>query len=64
MLASTHHLLTKTPKYNFSYLHIQVTLLVVPEGVRVEEGLVAEGAHQPHSQVYFVYVCTNGSLGG
>ena len=31
------------------YLQVDVTLLVVPECVRVEEGFVAEGAHQPHS---------------
>ena len=41
-----------------------MTLLVVPEGVRIEKGLVVEGAHQPHSQVYPLHVCTNGSMGG
>ena len=44
----TDQLLTKTPKCNFSYLQINVTLLVMPEGVRVEKGTVAKGAHQPH----------------
>ena len=29
------------------YLQVYVTLLVTPECVRVEEGFVAEGAHQP-----------------
>ena len=48
MLPPTHQLLTKTLKCNFPYLQINVTLLVMPEGVRVEEGFVVEGAHQPH----------------
>ena len=41
-----------------------MTLLVMPEGVRVEEGFVAEGAHQPHPQVYLAHVCTNGGMRG
>ena len=34
------------------YLQVYVTLLMIPECVRVEEWFVAEGGHQPHSQVY------------
>ena len=46
------------------YLQINVTLLVVPECDRVEQGFVAEGAHQPHSQVYPAHVSTNGGKRG
>ena len=38
----------KNPQIQFPYLHIYVTLFVMPESVRVEKGLAAEGAHQPH----------------
>ena len=37
----------KTLKCNFPYLQIYVALLVMPEGVRVEKGLVAEGHTNP-----------------
>ena len=46
------------------YLQIYVTLLVVLECVRVEEGLVAEGAHQPHPQVYLAHMCANAGMRG
>ena len=54
----------KTLRCNFPYLQIYVTIPVMPEGVRVEKGLVAEGAHQPHPQMYLVHVCTNGGMRG
>ena len=47
----THYFLTSSQML-CPYLQVDVTLLVVPECVRVEEGFVAEGAHQPHPQVY------------
>ena len=46
------------------YLQVFVALLVMPEGVRVEERFVAEGAHQPHSQVYLAHMSANGSTRG
>ena len=52
----------KTLKCNIPYLQIYVTLLVMPEGVRVEKGHVVEGAHQPHTQVYLAHMCTNGGM--
>ena len=54
----------KTLKCNFPYLQIDVTLFVMPESVRVEEGFVADGAHQPQPQVYLAHVCTNGDMRG
>ena len=47
-LPPTHYLLTNSQVLH-PYLQVDVTLLVTPECVRVEEELVAEGAHQPHS---------------
>ena len=44
----THYLLTSSQVLH-PYLQVDVTLLVAPECVRVEEGFVAEGSHQPHS---------------
>ena len=41
-----------------------MTLLVMPECFRVEERFFAEGAHQPHSQVYLARISTNGSMRG
>ena len=38
-----------SPQVLCPYLQINVTLLVAPECVRVEEGFVVEGEHQPHS---------------
>ena len=59
----THHLMTN-PQVLLPYLQVYVTLLVMPADVRVEEGFVVEGAHQPHSQVYLVHMSTNGSMRG
>ena len=42
----THYLLTNSQVLH-PYLQVDVTLLVVPECVRVEEGFVTEGAHRP-----------------
>ena len=44
----TYYLLTNS-QVLCPYLQVNVTLLVVPECARVEEGFVAEVAHQPHS---------------
>ena len=41
--------------------------LVVPECigiVGIEERLATDGAHQPHSQMYLLYVSTDGSMRG
>ena len=62
--ATPHHLMTKTLKCYSPYLQVYVALLVMSEDVRVEEGFVAEGAHQPHSQEYLAHVSTNGSSRG
>ena len=62
-LPPTHHLLT-IPKCYFPILQINMTLLVALEGIRIEERLATEGAHQPYSQMYLLYVSTDGSGGG
>ena len=62
MLPSTHHLMTKTLKCCSPYLQVYVVLLVMPECVSIEEGFVAEGAHQPHSQVYLAHMSANSSV--
>ena len=62
-LTATHHLLT-IPKCYFPILQISMTFLVVLEGIRIEERLATEGAHQPHSQMYLSYVSTDGSMRG
>ena len=54
----------KNPQVLLPLLQVYVALLVMSEGVRVEEAFVAEGAHQPHSQVYLAHMSTNGSSGG
>ena len=64
MLPPTNYLMTKTLKCYSPFLQVYVALLVTSGGVRVEERFVAEGAHQPHSQVYLVHVSANGSLRG
>ena len=56
----THDLLT-IPKWYIPILQITMTLLVVLEGIRIKERLATEGAHQPHSQMYLLYVSTDGS---
>ena len=58
MLPPMHLLMTK-PSSATPYLHVYVTFLVMPEGVRVEERFVAEGAHQPYSQVYLAHMSVN-----
>ena len=37
-------------------------LFVASESVRIEKRFTAEGAHQPHSQMYSSYVCTDGGV--
>ena len=54
----------QNPHVLLPHLQVYVTLLVMPECVRVEEGFAAEGAHQPHSQVYPTHVSANGSIRG
>ena len=62
-LTPNHHLLT-IPECYFPILQISMTFLVVLEGIRIEERLATEGAHQPHSQMCLSYVSTDGSMGG
>ena len=45
-------------------LQVSMTLLVMPECVRVEEGFVAEGAHQPHSHLHPAHMSANGGTRG
>ena len=37
------------------HLHIHMALFMALEGVWVEKGFAAGGAHQPHSQVHLVH---------
>ena len=41
-----------------------MTLFVASKDIQVEEGLAAEGAHQPHSQVDSPDMHANGGPGG
>ena len=59
----TQHL-QKIPKCYFPILQISMTFLMVLVGIRIEEKLAKEEAHQPHSQMYFSYVSTDGSMEG
>ena len=59
-LLPTHNLLIVL----FLILQVSMTSLVKPEGIRIEERLATEGAHQPHSQMYLSHRGTNCSTRG
>ena len=59
----TCHLLT-LPQIQLPLFTCLNDFFVASESVRIEKRFTAEGAHQPYSQVYSSYVCTDGGTGG
>ena len=59
----THHILT-LPQIQLPLFTCLHDFFVASKSVRIEKRFTAEGAHQPHSQVYSSYVHTDGGMGG